>query len=729
MFKHGTNSFSDSATAPVWSNTGKPSAQNSSLMAGLAAKHGSGAPAGWRGQNEGFGPAGTPQTNRYEGGFAPPIPSGMRDSLQQGFNSPSTGFGAMMKDGGDLRTGMGGHVPGSGSGDKISAKYEPGEFVVSNDMLDKAPGLRDMLHNLRGEALADKGMTPEQADAKAVSGPTLRADSGYGLYPYNQREVDIYAGLGKPASAPENQPGPGGILSARQTQGAQDGQTQAAVAGASPNNPRAGYFPGGVRAAVGGGGDRGGQPQPSGRVNYGESVRSGMPDTSAVVQGTHEDVSSSLSKGQYTGAIVKGLRGATAMIPAVLNDTVGAAGRGAYDMLRNPVEDAGRAALGMEDRKEPGKAQKTVAPKLQPGVDANMPGQDPGRPAAQTAETLRSAPAREIDWAGRKNERDALTLRDAALGNQMQAAREASDAAGYAAQDRQQAVNQRLADSFEDSKRRRSAEVTLSSIDTSKNSMARKQAAMKDLEGLDTRRLQVGKDDAAQRVATANNDASLRSAGMTNATTREGNRLNYDASVSNSLRTNESNKLRLQFDMGKDKRDFDEAKSNKAFDQTIQGTEALHKKVLNSLPFVKGDKGPEPDAAGAAAYMNGANAAVARRANELRKAGRVAEAAQLEDQGVANISASDHQNLVDGIEMMKRFSEKNSEWFTSGTSGKMSNNPLDFLVVGPDPKNPKKVLLAGGQTMDMDDVAGMKLANRFGLPQTGNPQTDRFLPK
>lgn len=65
--------------------------------------------------------------------------------------------------------GMGGPVPGRGQGDKIPAKYEPGEFVVSNDMLDAAPGLREQLHGLRADVLADKGMTPAQADAKAVN--------------------------------------------------------------------------------------------------------------------------------------------------------------------------------------------------------------------------------------------------------------------------------------------------------------------------------------------------------------------------------------------------------------------------------------------------------------------------------------------------------------------------------------------------------------------------------
>ena len=67
-----------------------------------------------------------------------------------------------------LRMATGGEVPGTGHGDKIPAKYEPGEFVVSNDMLDAQPGLREGLRDLRGRVLAEKGMTPAQADAKAL---------------------------------------------------------------------------------------------------------------------------------------------------------------------------------------------------------------------------------------------------------------------------------------------------------------------------------------------------------------------------------------------------------------------------------------------------------------------------------------------------------------------------------------------------------------------------------
>lgn len=80
--------------------------------------------------------------------------------------------------GDDLQTGQGGNVPGHGRGDKVPAKYEPGEFVVSNAMLDAKPSLRGELRALRKRVLAKKGMTPQMADAQAMGGGVLRAQEG-----------------------------------------------------------------------------------------------------------------------------------------------------------------------------------------------------------------------------------------------------------------------------------------------------------------------------------------------------------------------------------------------------------------------------------------------------------------------------------------------------------------------------------------------------------------------
>ena len=91
---------------------------------------------------------------------------------------------ACMTNGGSMPAGATGFVPGTGSGDKIPAKYEPGEFVVSRDMLALDPKLGAHLTSLRERALAKQGMTPEQADAKAMQGGKLRAVNGFGPEDY-----------------------------------------------------------------------------------------------------------------------------------------------------------------------------------------------------------------------------------------------------------------------------------------------------------------------------------------------------------------------------------------------------------------------------------------------------------------------------------------------------------------------------------------------------------------
>lgn len=86
---------------------------------------------------------------------------------------------APMRHGGQLNMHGSGPVPGKGKGDKIPAKYEPGEFVVSNDMLKAEPQLRDHLHGLRAQVLAQKGMTPAMADARTMTPRGLRAELSY----------------------------------------------------------------------------------------------------------------------------------------------------------------------------------------------------------------------------------------------------------------------------------------------------------------------------------------------------------------------------------------------------------------------------------------------------------------------------------------------------------------------------------------------------------------------
>lgn len=85
--------------------------------------------------------------------------------------------------------GLGGEVEGDPqAGDVKPSFYTGGEFVASRAMLKKEPGLRGYLDNLRTEVLAEKGMTPEQADAKALNGGKgLRAADAYSSIPGQRR--------------------------------------------------------------------------------------------------------------------------------------------------------------------------------------------------------------------------------------------------------------------------------------------------------------------------------------------------------------------------------------------------------------------------------------------------------------------------------------------------------------------------------------------------------------
>lgn len=103
----------------------------------------------------------------------------------------------------------GGVVPGKGKGDKIPAKYEPGEFVVSNDMIDDNPGLREELSSLRAETLARRGKTVAEADAGIVTPRGLRAMEGGQLAEAMRRAQAKTMWQPAPSNAPNLSTSPG----------------------------------------------------------------------------------------------------------------------------------------------------------------------------------------------------------------------------------------------------------------------------------------------------------------------------------------------------------------------------------------------------------------------------------------------------------------------------------------------------------------------------------------
>lgn len=181
-----------------------------------------------------------------------------------------------------------------------------------------------------------------------------------------------------------------------------------------------------------------------------------------------------------------------------------------------------------------------------------------------------------------------------------------------------------------------------------------------------------------------------------------------------------------QFGLDTDK--FGQQQSQDAFTSSIAGSEALHKQVLSSLPLVEGKNGPEPDVAGAAAYMTGANRAIAERVAELRARGDNAGAESLQAKGAAALGAQDKQDLTRGLAIKARFDKRNTQ-ILGGARGASSSDPRDYLPVSLDPKNPRKVLLRGGMSMDLNDLTNQEMGNRFGLPTFFNPATTDLVGK
>lgn len=251
--------------------------------------------------------------------------------------------GLSLRDGGAPIQGAG-PVPGKGTGDKIPALYEPGEFVVSNAMLKAAPGLRDELHDLRGNVLAAKGMTVQQADAKAVSSSGLRAAGGWG----------------------DNDP--------LKTPGATNGQNQTAVVGAGPTN--SGGATGGWGDSPGSGpvaGLQGGTPGPVGlpaAPDYKSPIPGMFPSTSATLRAGAQERADTWGAGKYAKAAGSLATDAVKMPFTIANDVVGGFARGAYGLLRNPTEDFGRGALGLPDREETPNTPAAPVNTAQPAINS-----------------------------------------------------------------------------------------------------------------------------------------------------------------------------------------------------------------------------------------------------------------------------------------------------------------------------------------------------------------------
>ena len=144
-------------------------------------------------------------------------------------------------------------------------------------------------------------------------------------------------------------------------QGAQYGQSQTTT-----GQGMAGVGPTHQSGATGGGGDS----PVSGRVpgsqrgilqSVGDVARQTFPGVSATLRGAGEDMADAWNQGKKAKAVGGLLRNSIATIPfAAVDDVVGGFGRGAYNLLRNPAEDAFRGFAGLPDRVEQHRTSQPV---------------------------------------------------------------------------------------------------------------------------------------------------------------------------------------------------------------------------------------------------------------------------------------------------------------------------------------------------------------------------------
>jgi hypothetical protein len=492
-----------------------------------------------------------------------------------------TGVG--MENGGsvEIDEGMGGPVPGQGQGDKIPAKYEPGEFVVSNDMLDNAPGLREDLHDLRAQTLADKGMSVDEADAKAVRPKSLRAASGF-MMPDDQ-------------IPPHNQNGAG----------------------------PAGNIGTGVPAV-------GGVPQsPTGPVsNF-------MPATRATLRGSGEDISAAVNSGNYGAALGHTVRGAATLPVAFADDVLGNASRSAYGLLKGPVEDAGRAALGLPDR------QPDAAPR--PSLRTNARGQGFDDPRVIGKTDTSGGPPPGISGGGTAMSADDPGMRS------IQARQDEGDRAR--ATQAQYNADVVQAQAINEDGRRLNLEYSARSGDRGARRALDRDAALTQIKN---------QNDTQIKVANIGADAQMYGANVNAKTARA---------------------VALRDAYYKD-REFNAQRSDKAHEQDRAAEDDFQKHAVEATTTVGPDGKPMQDPAAAADYMRTVRHTIAQTIQDPNTPPVVRE--KLKSKGLAGLDAADRAAMMNLYKTRQIQTADHSGLNPFKSKGDVSDDLRDYVPKGSD---------------------------------------------
>jgi hypothetical protein len=578
--KYSANQFGDAAAQKEWAtpgrSTGRPDAQTMAVADGFAQRDAVKARAAQTGMN--FGPPAQTSMAPYSGPVSglPGAPGSFKVNT------------AGMKHGGTLRTGHGGDVPGTGHGDKIPAKYEPGEFVVSNDMLDAKPSLRGELRALRKTVLAKKGMTPEMADAKALGGKSLRAVDGVIIGDAaGNNKLPTYQVPAVINNAPAQPPINPGARDPYRYLGQRAGEFVR-----SPTTQLAG------RAA--------------GAVGAGYQAHQALND---------------VDSGNYAGVIEHGIRGAVAAAP--LNPaSIGAmaaigAGDYAYSKMGDSTKDAiGRTinsgvrqlggVMGQDWGVDDTAMRQSQGNPLTHGVNAGAPKPQLREPqnfdAANTAMLAKSnaesptGPAKLNDTRNIDNEAGTMEVFTKAN----------SDKAGWTTVSTPAAKEKRLRDA-EDYKAELAAGAATSRADT-----ARQLAYFQQANGGGDKYANMPiKMAMAARSADVAAAAQLQANAETNRTSRENTRDTNETTLMGNRMTNAFGLRKFNIEQGWKEREFSAGRQDKAAEQRISHDKAWNDHATTLFQTDDGNGKMVPDAKRIAAYTQATDATVNAMAKQL----------------------------------------------------------------------------------------------------------------
>ena len=232
---------------------------------------------------------------------------------------------------------------------------------------------------------------------------------------------------------------------------------------------------------------------------------------------------------------------------------------------------------------------------------------------------------------------------------------------------------------------------------------------------------------ATERMANERNLARMREGGdMARANLSAGvQRENNAAQISATMRgqditreghmvTAQGNRMRMQYDMAKDQRDYNRNVANDDFTQQ-SAAQADHNKWVESTFVTRDAEGKTvPDAQKIGDFNNAAQASIGALVAQLRQSNdptAVAKAERLARRGLAGLDAEDRALLKTLYDRRERHMQTRGKSPFAG-SGPLSNNLMDYALTGrTEGLIQNTVQMRGGQSVPENDLRYTEPAN------------------